>query len=722
MNINVSTIQAIKTLSQAQEHLFEELEQTPRMMAALTFAQKAHEGQTRKSGEPYIIHPILVASIVSRLSKSEDMAIAALLHDVVEDTAYSLEDIEEMYGQDVAHLVGGLTKIDDIRDEKLIPSTSNEKLITSALTFRKMLLHSIKDVRVLVIKLCDRLHNMMTLDALPVRKQERISEETLVVYAPVAHRLGISSIKNYLEDLCFKYLFKKEHQKLELYLKENHQSLKIKLNSFIENLKQEIIKNGFRHDDFELIGRIKHNYSIFQKSQRKGIGPDEILDLMAVRVLVKEPVDCYKVLGIVHLHYRPLTARFKDYIAVAKDNGYQTIHTTVFDNASIFEVQIRTYEMHKTAEFGVASHWSYKNGLSNKSNINLDWLGNLQYQNESIEESYELQKNDLYSDEITVFSPKGKQFTLPRGALALDFAYAVHSEIGDNAKRAYINKEKATLLTELKNGDIVKIETIHKAIARCSWIDAVKTSRAKTHMRTLCRNRVREVDMLSGMNIIKTILGLNEDRIKEWLDSIDSYANLNLIARDAAYLSDILNRYLNELKKNHRFSNFLRRHRFKLKKYSFGAVDVYSNYYIADVIFDFCCHPRKGDEIIAFKVNNKVHVHHKLCDKARSFLEEKREMVYISWSEERIFRYHLIVSLFNAKGSLSKFLQHLSKLDINVVSIELGKGESERMHFCDLEIECEEKDITKLKKVIEKKNRVIQLVNIDDAYKRGKNG
>lgn len=518
MPLSQTEIEKIKHLhdvDSASAYLFSNIKSSDQLLKALDYSKEAHKDQFRKSGEPYIVHPILVASIVATLTDDTSMATAALLHDIVEDTDTSILDIEELFGKDVAHLVGGLTKIDVIRDNALVPSTSDERLVASALSFRKMLLASIEDVRVLVIKLCDRLHNMLTLEALDDHKQLRIAEETLVVYSPIAHRLGISFLKNILEDLSFSYLFKEEKFHIDNYLDTNYHAIEMRLDEFKESIAKLLLQNGFCEDDFEILSRVKHRYSIYLKMQRKGVSIDEVLDLLAVRVLVKEPVDCYKILGLIHLHFRPLASRFKDYIAVAKDNGYQTIHTSVFYATAIFEVQIRTYDMHNTAELGVAAHWKYKSGASN---IKLDWLDSLQYQDEPVEDFYALMKNDLYSEDISVFSPTGEAFTLPRGAVALDFAYCVHSEVGNKAETVLINKTKASLLSELNNGDIVQVVTADEMITRCSWIDAVKTSRAQTNMKLNCNARIREINLKSAVSIVATIMSLNNSRIKEWFD------------------------------------------------------------------------------------------------------------------------------------------------------------------------------------------------------------
>ena len=712
--VDITAIQEVSSVAEATALLHDAITPNESISDALNFATEAHVEQFRKSGEPYIIHPILVASIVAKITEDASMVIAALLHDVVEDTPVTIEEIRTRYGDDVAHLVGGLTKIDTLRDENLISSISDEKLIVSALSFRKMLLASIEDVRVLVVKLCDRLHNMLTLDALPPHKQERIAEETLVVYAPVAHRLGISFVKNLLEDLSFKYVFPHEEMEIQKYLSENYHAIELKLNAFQQEVTKLILQNGFMQSDFQIKSRVKHHYSIYLKLQRKGIGIDEILDLLAVRILVKNPVDCYKILGLVHLHFQPLSSRFKDYIAIAKENGYQTIHTTIFHQSSILEVQVRTFEMHRTAELGVAAHWKYKSG---GNTINLDWLNNLQYQDESAEDFYEMMKNDLYSEDITVFSPKGKPFTLPRGAVALDFAYAIHSEIGDSAEYCLINKERSSLLGELHNGDIVGIQTAEEKITRCSWLDAVKTTRAKSNIRTNCNQRIRAIDSQSGLMILVGVLGLKVSRLQEWCHDNGNSDNRARIASDIDYLKEIVNSYVHDIQTRGRFTRFLTAHRFKLKEYQFGSLEVFANQSVSDVVFDYCCHPKSGDEIVAFKENSKAHVHHKMCKHAAKMMDEEQEMYFVRWRKERIFNYHMIVSMYNAKGSLAGFLTYLAKINIEINSIELGKEKEEHIRYCELEFQSAEGDLNRIRAKIEQKIKVIQFFRTDDAYR-----
>ncbi len=711
--VDIEKVKHLHDVDSASAYLFTQITPTEQLEKALAYAKEAHKTQFRKSGEPYIIHPILVASIVASITNDEVMCIAALLHDVVEDTQTTIEDVTEMFGADVAHLVEGLTKIDKIRDVELIPSTSNERLVVSALSFRKMLLASIKDVKVLVVKLCDRLHNMLTLDALPEHKQQRIAEETLVVYAPISHRLGISFLKNILEDLSFGYLFAEEKHHIDNYLDTNYHAIEMKLNDFKQTINRLLITNGFCEDDFEILSRVKHRYSIYLKMQRKGIGIDEVLDLLAVRILTKDPVKCYNILGLIHLHFQPLSSRFKDYIAVAKDNGYQTLHTSVFYNTAIFEVQIRTYDMHKTAELGVAAHWKYKNG---GNNIKLDWLNNLQYQNESVEDFYELIKNDLYSEDIVVFSPTGDPFTLPRGAVALDFAYAVHTEVGNKAESCLINKTKSSLLSELHNGDIVKIKLADAVITRCSWLDAVKTSKAQSNMRFNCNARIREIDTKSSINIVATAMSLKHSRVEEWFES-NNFEGRASIPTDIEQLRTVINKYTQDISKNNRFKGFLSRHRFKLKSTVISGIEIFSVGGVSDVVFDYCCHPKSGDEIMGFLEKGKVHVHHKMCKKAAKKLEDHEKMVFVRWERQNTYHYSLIASLHNEKGALADFLTFLVKLNVDITLIELGKETNDYVQYCELGFESKEANIHLLRTKLEQKIKVIQLIRTDDAYK-----
>jgi GTP pyrophosphokinase len=690
---------------------------TPTVRKALSFTTKQHKGQFRKSGEEYAIHPILVATIVAHLGGDEDMIVSGLLHDVIEDTRCEIDSVIKEFNQEVAMLVEGLTKIMEIRGVELVPSNSNEKMISSALTFRKMLLASISDVRVLVVKLCDRLHNMLTLSALAYAKQKRISEETMVVYAPIAHRLGISSIKNLLEDLSFSYLLPEEYKKIDDYLNEHKQQLQLKLNHFISKTKTFMLKNGFNESEFEIEKRVKHYYSIYLKMQRKGISIEEVLDLLAIRILVKSPIDCYRVLGIIHLNFNPLISRFKDYVAIPKENGYQTIHTTVFDSKSIIESQIRTFDMHKTAEYGVAAHWKYKTGGLNPK---LEWLNDLKTQNdeiESIEEFYEIAKDNLYSEDIAVFSPKGDIFTLPRGASVLDFAYEVHTEVGLYAKEAYVNKQKVPLLTELHNGDIVRIITSQEAHFRCSWVKSVKTGKARNAIISHCKAKIKEINQKAALNILSSIFNVREGKLIRWLKKENLSDKVFKTAVDSVYLQDVVNALKKYLRGDKLLLPLLKIDRHKVKKQKFDNIVIYSHFNISSVLFDYCCHPKRGDDIIGFKKGNDVIVHHKLCERASSFMRNKETMVFVKWTREAPERYKLIVSLENKRGSLAGFLQFLAKMQVNLVTIELGKSEEGTADFFELIIELPDKNMDSAREKLLTKYRVIEFVSVNDAYK-----
>lgn len=688
----------------------------PATKKALALSLKAHEGQRRKSGEPYVVHPILVAAITAKISNDEMMVQAALLHDVVEDTNYSIEELLHEFGDDVAHMVEGLTKIIEIRDEELIPSGSDERLINSALSFRKMLIASIKDVRVLVIKLCDRLHNMLTLHALSYEKQKRIAEETMVVYAPIAHRLGISQLKNHLEDLSFRYIYPEDYKKIDTYIKSNTQNLQFKLNAFIQNVKDTMEKNGFTEDEFEIIGRVKHYYSIYLKMHRKGVSIEEVLDLLAIRIIVNEPIECYKVLGLMHLRFTPLVSRFKDYIAVPKENGYKTIHTTLFDEEGIVEAQIRTVEMHRLAEYGVAAHWKYKGG---DNAVNLEWLESLHYQNESIEEFYELAKSDLFSEDITVFSPKGDYFTLPKGSVALDFAYVIHSEVGANASEALVNKQKASLLTILKNGDIVKILKDDKPHLYCSWVDTVKTSKAQDGIRSACRARIREVDTLSAYNILATLFSQKNTAMIELAKSIELNDTIYKLPVKLDYCKEAIHQVADYMgTKEVRFWEFLKKGYKKPNVKELEHFSFFTNKPLDGVEFDYCCHPKVGDQIVAFYKGGKIIVHHKLCKKAYAKIIEGEEMVYVNWSGSKLTRYRLTISLQNKKGILADLLAKLSELNLNILSIEFGIKHSEEAEFCQIEAESSESKIQLLSEKISQKFKLVEIISLDDAYNK----
>ena len=710
----IKEIQQIKTVEDAINKLKTETEITPKLNEIINFIIVAHEGQYRKSGEPYSVHPILVACITAHFSKDEAIIATALLHDVVEDTPYTLEYVNETWGSDIAHMVDGLTKIVEIREHEFISSneTTDAKIISSALTFRKMLIASIDDVRVLVVKLCDRLHNMLTLSVLPPNKQKRIAEETLVVYVPIANRLGISHLKNALEDLAFYYIYPNEYKKIDAFLKEQEHAMQLTFNNFISTTKNLLEKNGFDLNKIKIYSRIKHHYSIYLKMQRKGISIDEVLDLFAIRILVENDIDCYKVLGFMHLEFKPLISRFKDYVATPKENGYQTIHTTVFYNSKIYEIQIRSFEMNKIAEFGIAAHWKYKSGAKNTTNLN--WLKSLEFSNENIEEFYEETKDNLHHEEIIVYSPKGEVYMLPVGSTAYDFAFAVHTNIGKKAISCNINKIKKPLLTVLKSTDIVQIEISDEPIVRCSWIDMVRTSRAKKQIKLMCTHRQKEIDELSGKNIINTVFSRYYEDVTK-LYHIDSMYKIPTVLDFFKHSKQIIEKNII------RDTGLMTRFKIltsKIKEYRFDNMLIYSNFSISSVSFDHCCHPKFGDDIVAFKNGNEAIIHHKMCDKAYDKIKANQQMLFSKWTKDSVYQYKMVISIPNTKGELAKVLTYMAENDFYILGIEFGRQKHSYIQYCDIEFEINRSNIDEVKKIIEKKVKVIEFFSKKDAYNK----
>ncbi|HIH2180629.1 TPA: RelA/SpoT family protein [Campylobacter coli] len=718
----IEDIKNCRDLTRAKELLFSICQEDAIVEKAVDYCIKSHEGQVRKSGEPYAVHPILVASLVAFLSENKATILAALLHDVIEDTQCTEEELRDQFGSEVLKLVLGLTKIVEIREDNLIPSKSKKSLTKSALTFRNMLLASIEDVGVLVVKLCDRLHNMLTLDALREDKQKRISEETLVVYAPIAHRLGISSIKNYLEDLSFKYLMPDEYKLIDNYINSNDQQMQLGLNEFISKIELLFLSNGFRQGSFQIQKRIKHSYSIYLKMQRKGVGIEEVLDLLGVRILVENVSDCYLALGVLHTNFNPLVSRFKDYIALPKQNGYQTIHTTLFDTKNIIEAQIRTFDMHKIAEFGIAAHWKYKEDGSVVA-PRLDWLTDISMQStnnlENAEdynaiELYEYAKDSLYVEDVAVYSPKGEIFTLPRGATVLDFAYEVHTKVGLHAKSAYVNRVKVPLLTELKNGDIVRVVTSNDRFYRCSWVDSVKTGKAKASIREFCKQKMREINLLSAINMLSFIFSVDKNKIENWIERENLGRHIRQVASDSAYLKDIVNGLKKYAKKSYWFDKY----EIKIKEQKIGNFLLYSNHKIANVDFDYCCHPKRGDAVLAFIENGNAIVHHKLCDRADKMIDNNKDMVLIKWDSNIPKSYKLIFSLENKKGILAEFLAVLAKMQINLLTISLSSDINTVVDYFEITIEIPDNiNPDNVRDRLKSYCKILDFTSLNDAYK-----
>ncbi len=469
------------------------------IVRAITFAEEAHRGQSRASGDPYFAHPLAVASILADLKMDAPTIVAALLHDVAEDTSYTVTDIEDRFGAEVAQLVDGVTKLD-----RLEARTREEE---QAENLRKMFLAMAKDIRVILIKLADRLHNMRTLKHLTADRVQRIAKETMEIYAPLAHRLGIFRIKWELEDLAFQHLQPDAFQEMKELVAKKRREREAAVEAVISDLQARLESAGMVS---EVSGRAKHLYSIYQKMYKQGKDFQEIYDLVAVRVLVESVKDCYAVLGLVHSLWKPVPGRFKDYIAMPKSNLYQSLHTTVIGpHGEPLEVQIRTFEMHHTAEYGIAAHWRYKEGGKGDREFEqkLSWLRQLlewQRDMRDASEFMETLKVDLFSDEVFVFTPKGDVLDLPAGATPLDFAYRIHTDVGNHCVGAKVNGRIVPLATALESGDIVEVLVNRKSPGpSIDWLSIVHTSQAKTRIRQWLRRERRHEHLVRGQEILE---------------------------------------------------------------------------------------------------------------------------------------------------------------------------------------------------------------------------
>ncbi|QID33663.1 RelA/SpoT family protein [Pampinifervens florentissimum] len=470
-----------------EERLFKALgNEDSKVKKALEFVEEKHAGQFRKSGEPYVVHPVEVAIILAELGMDRDTVVAGLLHDVLEDTETTYEELKENFGKDVADIVEGVTKLGKIH----FKDVETQK----AENYRKLILAFSKDLRVIFVKLADRLHNMKTLQFFPREKQVRIAKETLEVYVPIANRLGLWRIKTELEDLCFMYLYPKEYEEVKNFVGRSRRELEDYLKRvFIPRLKEELKKAGIQaHVSY----RPKHLYGIWQKTLRKGIKLEDVHDILGVRVIVNTVQECYLVLGIVHSVFKPVPGKFDDYISLPKPNLYQSLHTAVIGpKGRMVEVQIRTWEMHERAEKGIAAHWAYKEGKSVKDGGVYSWLKSLVESVQGSKNPQELLENlklELFSEEVFVFTPKGDLLVLPKGATPVDFAYYIHTEVGNHCAGAKVNGRIVPLNYKLQNGDMVEIITNPNKKPNQEWLNFVVTSKAKSRIKAVLKELERE--------------------------------------------------------------------------------------------------------------------------------------------------------------------------------------------------------------------------------------
>ncbi len=623
-----------------------------KILSAYEFAAKAHEGQLRSSGQPYIIHPLAVARTLLELGMDTDTVCAALLHDVVEDTEATTEDLKKRFGNDVALLVEGVTKL------KKIPIFNKEQ--QQAENVRKIMLAMAEDIRVIIIKLCDRLHNMQTLGFRPADKQRNTAAETMHIYVPLANRLGIRAVKDELEDLAFRYLDPFAHSEIEQIMEMKCEEREQFIHSIKEHIVEHLKEHHFEREP-EISGRVKSNYSIYKKMYMQHKEFDQIYDKYAVRVIVSNVAECYVVLGLVHDMYRPLPNRFKDYISTPKANMYQSLHTTVLGREGIpFEVQIRTWDMHATAEYGIAAHWKYKEGVkgTDKMDKRLAWVRQVlenQQTSDDVEEIVRIIKNDLAPEDIFVMTPKGDTISLPVNATVIDFAYRIHTQIGHKTMGAKVDGKIVPLDYELQTGQICEIMTSkdpEKGPNR-AWLDIAKTNDAKAKMRSWFKKERREENIVTGRATVEKELKRSRIRIpEEELESFladdlkrhncntleDFYAS---IGYGGISLSKLLPRWKELYHKNYCTEETPQQDQpivtpIRNNTKSRIILDDISD---CAVKFAQCCNPLPGDEIIGFITRGHgISVHTTNCVNYKSMLsrnipEEQDRWVEIQWTD-----------------------------------------------------------------------------------------
>jgi GTP diphosphokinase / guanosine-3',5'-bis(diphosphate) 3'-diphosphatase len=643
-------------------------EQVTRIREAAEFGASAHKGQKRLSGEPYIAHPVAAASILADLHLDADTIIAAILHDVIEDTPTPKDQLAARFGADVAELVDGVTKLDQIKFK------NREE--AQAESFRKMLLAMVRDLRVILVKLADRTHNMRTIEAMAPARRRAIARETLEIYAPIAERLGLYNMKLELEDLGFHALYPRRYLVLERALKKARGNQKEFLKKIEQQLNAALLKNGI---PARVETREKHLYSIYNKMRRKRAILNEIVDVYGIRVIVDKPDTCYRTLGIVHAVFKPMPGRFKDYIAIPRVNGYQSLHTTLFGpNGVPIEVQIRTEDMHRVAEAGIAAHWKYKSGESAADSMQQartrEWLSNLVELQEdgSSEEFLESVKVDLFPDKVYVFTPKGTILRLPSGATVVDFAYAVHTDIGNRCVAAKVDRRLTPLRTVLRNGQTVEIITAKGAMPNPSWVNFVVTAKARSAIRHYLKSLRRTEAIALGQRLLNQALG-------EFRVSLD---DVNPEAQHAA-LGELGMKDLDELYERiglgERLAPLVARRLLPSGQLEDGT-GAPAPLAIAGtegllVTYARCCFPIPYDPIFAFLSTGRgVVIHRENCVNVEDYRKHPEKWLPVSWqtAPDREFSSEIRVYVVNRTGVLAAVAAAIASTETNIdhVSIE----------------------------------------------------
>ncbi|KAB3527669.1 bifunctional (p)ppGpp synthetase/guanosine-3',5'-bis(diphosphate) 3'-pyrophosphohydrolase [Alkaliphilus serpentinus] len=703
------------------------------VIRAYNFAENAHEGQYRKSGERYFIHPVEVAKILIELKMDSSTIAAALLHDVLEDTDRSYGLIKSEFGEEIAQLVEGVTKLTRLSFE------SKEE--RQAENLRKMFIAMAKDIRVILIKLADRLHNMRTLRFQTDEKKKEKASETLEIYAPIAHRLGISRIKWELEDICLRYLDPEGYYDLVEKVAIKRQDREKYINDVINTLNEKLEEFAI---DGDISGRPKHFYSIYRKMTYQGKSFDEIFDFLAVRVIVDNIKDCYGVLGIVHTLWKPIPGRFKDYIAMPKPNLYQSLHTTVIGpKGEPVEIQIRTYEMHQIAEYGIAAHWKYKEGRNNQDHDGLShklsWLGQMMELEKEMKDPREFMESlkiDLFTNEVFVFTPKGEVINLPAGSTPIDFAYRIHSDIGNKCVGAKADGRIVPLDFKLKNGNIVEILTSSNSNGPSrDWLKIVKSSQAKNKIKQWFKRERREENIEKGMEILEREVrrqGFNQQEALQSKLLIQIAKRLGLNTEEDLYaaigyggiaLSQIIPKIRDVIKKEQikkepvkdvieteRQYQQTAESKKKASRQSQGiTVKGIDNIMVR---FSKCCNPVPGDDIVGYITRGRgVSVHRRDCLNLIDNIESADRLIEVEWDTTKpiAFNAEIQVKANDRKGLLSEFTRILADNKSTVCALN-ARTNKERMAVINLTVEVD--DIDQLDKLMQKFKNVQGVIDV----------
>jgi len=681
---------------------------------AFRFAYRAHHGQRRISGEPYIVHSLAVARMLADLHVGDVAVAAALLHDVVEDTDIAVEDIAREFGDTIANLVNGVTKIPELKYESL------EK--KQAENFHKMLLSMSQDLRVILIKFADRLHNMRTIGYLPRKNQERIAYETLDVYAPLAHRLGIHQIKWELEDLAFKVLEPRTYKELAEKVSMKRAEREKLADQVTERIEQELKRVGI---EARVQGRAKHLYSIYNKIQNRGYSFDEILDLIAVRVIVPRLEDCYHALGVIHSIYTPIEGRFTDFVATPKSNMYQSLHTKVFGpEGRKIEVQIRSEIMHHTAEIGIAAHWKYKEGGATREELDrqMEWLRSVLDSRDEAATSQEFLENlkiNLFQEEIFVFTPRGRLITLPRGATPVDFAFAVHTDVGLHAMAAKVNGQITPLKSELRSGDVIEIIVSPNQRPNPDWLQYVRTSRAQSKIKKWLKEQHFDESVKLGEEIL--VRELQKYHLKKTEKEIADVALLfgqsdlpsfyAAIGAGDLTVQSVLRKLLPvEESTGQGWGSILSKVIRRVKGNESG-VRIHGMQNVA-ISFGRCCQPLPGDRITGFITTGRgVSVHRVDCKNIPRLMQRPERNIAVEWDVDKEATFNVRVRVIGKERPrlLSELTAAMAKEEVNILYVEMRKEDAFAVGQLTLEV----KSLPHLTRVIKRMKSIKDVVHVE---------